>query len=109
MQRRSCAMTKKQYSTPKVSVGMVKKSIAAMARVGYSGKLSIVSTIRVPRFNFDEAHHQRPNTLVRAHLSPSLFACGEAADHTICTGAHCQRRSNNARTRGLMGSILRAP
>jgi hypothetical protein len=29
--RRSCAITKKQYSTPKVSVGTVKKSIAAMA------------------------------------------------------------------------------
>jgi hypothetical protein len=31
MRRRSCAMTKKQYSTPMVSVGTVKKSIAAMA------------------------------------------------------------------------------
>src|SRR5215469_1322507 len=29
--RRSCPMTKKQYSTPKVSVGMVKKSMAAIA------------------------------------------------------------------------------
>src|ERR1039457_1509510 len=28
---RSCAMTKKQYSTPKVNVGTVKKSIAAIA------------------------------------------------------------------------------
>ena len=28
---RLCAMTKKQYSTPKVSVGTVKKSIAAIA------------------------------------------------------------------------------
>ena len=29
--RRLCAMTKKQYSTPRVSVGTVKKSIAVMA------------------------------------------------------------------------------
>src|ERR1017187_4209654 len=28
---RSCAMTKKQHSTPKVNVGTVKKSIAAIA------------------------------------------------------------------------------
>ena len=31
IRRRSCAITKKQYSAPKVSVGTVKKSIAAMA------------------------------------------------------------------------------
>jgi hypothetical protein len=31
MRRRSCAMTKKQYNTPKVRVGTVKKSIAAIA------------------------------------------------------------------------------
>ena len=31
IRRRSCAMTKKQYSTPKVIVGTVKKSIAAIA------------------------------------------------------------------------------
>jgi hypothetical protein len=31
IRHRSCAMTKKQYSTPKVTVGTVKKSIAAMA------------------------------------------------------------------------------
>jgi hypothetical protein len=31
MRRRSWPMTKKQYRTPKVSVGTVKKSMAAMA------------------------------------------------------------------------------
>ena len=31
MRRRSCAMTKKQYSTPNVRVGTVKRSIAAIA------------------------------------------------------------------------------
>jgi hypothetical protein len=38
IRRSSCAMTKKQYRTPKVSVGTVKKSIAAIASRWFAQK-----------------------------------------------------------------------